>query len=292
MDTCLSIFLLLIGSSSAAHYTYDAQDQWPGFCSSNTGRQSPINILTERVEFGSSLIDLELTGWEEEYEGVFTNTGITTSFTANMEGQVTTRNHLGTYQLLNCHFHWGNRTGTGAEHTIDGDSGKLEVHFVHRKMGEAKGSTAGDAIAVIAVIANVDSNAKIEGPWAELNATAIQGVNETTPTAFRFDQFLPPANREYYFYEGSLTAPNCDETVMWFVMREPITVPGQYLEALRNVTGSEGPTEGNRNRPLTYNYREVQPLNNRVVMTNSQAITKPVLAILTLCLLLVVAALS
>ncbi len=252
-------------------------------------RQSPINIVTGNVEFDGDLVDLELSGWEAEYAGTFNNTGITTQFTPNTGGQVTTTNHLGTYELLNCHFHWGNRSGVGAEHTIDGNPGELEVHFVHRKRNAPEGSTAGNLIAVIAVIANVDNAAQVTGPWAQLNAAAIRAVDGSIDVpGFRFDQFLP-TNREYYFYEGSLTAPLCNETAVWFIMREPISVPGAYLSQLRAVMGDDAPggDENNINRPLTYNNRNLQGIGERVVRTNSQAIAKPVLAILALCLVLV-----
>ena len=111
-----------------------------------------------------------------------------------------------------------------------------------------------------------------------LDASRIQDENGSIHvTGFSFDSFLP-SNRDYYFYMGSLTAPLCDENVAWFIMKDTITVPGSYLDQLRDVIGDDG------NRPLTYNFRDPQELGDRVVKTNSQAIVKPVLTILLFCL--------
>ena len=139
----LCFSLVLVGTLAEEGFSYDRQDQWPGICvRGNTMRQSPIDVIRDDVEFDDSLLDLELVGWDTSYAGTFNNTGITTTFTPT-EGGATTRNHLGTYDLLQCHFHWGGETGEGAEHTFDGDSGELEVHFVHRKQNEDD-NTAGD----------------------------------------------------------------------------------------------------------------------------------------------------
>jgi len=36
--------------------------------------------------------------------------------------------------------------------------------------------------------------------------------------------FLPKDHTTYYYYQGSLTTPGCQESVMWFVMTEKLTV--------------------------------------------------------------------
>ena len=71
---------------------------------------------------------------------------------------------------------------------------------------------------------------------------------------------LFPNNRGYYFYEGSLTTPDCDEIVQWFVFKHTIEVPQAYLDDLRNI---EMDGDGNL---LTFNFRDTQNLNNRQVL--------------------------
>ena len=280
------IGIVFVGTTATDHFSYDNQDSWPGACvREDSRRQSPIDIITRDAQFDTAtLTNLTLTGWEREYDGTFTNTNITAQFEPTSPSvQPTTENHLGTYILEQCHFHWGRRVDEGAEHLIDGDSGELEVHFVHRK--ETGPETAGDYRTVIAVIADVDDNAPVSGPWGLLNASQITGQGDSIPVrGFRYDQFLPRDSMNYYFYEGSLTAPDCNEIVAWFVLKERITVPGAYLDHLRSIVGQTG-------EPLTYNYRETQELNGRIVKTNSPTssqavVVKPVLALLLFCLLL------
>ena len=71
---------------------------------------------------------------------------------------------------------------------------------------------------------------------------------------------LFPKNHDYYYYEGSLTTPGCDEIVQWFVFKNTIQVPLAYLEDLRNIEMDE---DGNL---LTFNFRDTQNHNNRPVL--------------------------
>ena len=72
------------------------------------------------------------------------------------------------------------------------------------------------------------------------------------------DQF--PNNRVCYYYAGSLTTPDCDEIVKWFVYKNLIEVPKTYLEDLRKIKKD---ASGNL---LTFNFRDTQKLNNRLVL--------------------------
>merc|ERR1711874_938172 len=45
-------------------------------------------------------------------------------------------NLTGEYQILQLHFHWGADDTKGSEHTLDGKMFPLELHIVHRKVGE------------------------------------------------------------------------------------------------------------------------------------------------------------
>ena len=72
---------------------------------------------------------------------------------------------------------------------------------------------------------------------------------------------LLPKNLDYYFYEGSLTTPDCDEIVQWFVLKQTISVPAAYLVQLRNIEMDEA---GNS---LTFNFCAPQDLNCQTVFT-------------------------
>lgn len=282
------VCLLLTGGAMSARnglFFYDAQERWGGVCNSgNNMEQSPINIERDSVKENNQLRSLELSDWSTPYNGrFFNNFGFTAQFVpAEGASLPTTTNHLGTYNLREVHYHWGRESREGTEHQIDGESGELEVHFVHRKQGDTV-PTQRDLFTVIAVLADVEEDAELEGVWQQLNATPVQDLNSTTSIeGFSFDRLLPES-RDYYFYEGSLTAPPCNETVNWFVLKERIGVPGAYLQQLRMLVEEEEEGDnGNGRRLLTTNFRRIQELGDRTVYTlpSSQATLKPLFSML------------
>lgn len=179
---------------------------------------------------------------------------------------------------MQLHFHWGRQTGEGSEHVIDGESTELEVHMVTVMQGSPD-INARDLYSVIGVFAYVDEDAPVDGVWATLNTTIFQDFEAGTQqvTGVELDAFLPE-DRDYYYYEGSLTTPPCNETVNWFVLKGRISVPGAYLDQLRQVAQNAA------GDPLTFNFRDPQPLQGRRVTTpSSQAIIRPLLSLLLLC---------
>lgn len=256
--------LILLGFSSALaaeEFSYDAQPMWPGFCNNSAGRQSPINVMSDAVQANSDLIELKLTGYGDAISGTFNNTGITQQFNPSEEEDTRTlRNHFGTYDFLNVHIHWGNATGPGSEHKIDNSQYDAEIHFVHRKRGESMDTTASDGISVLAVFATAVRE-EISGIWQQLPVQrGVPGVPIDVPEILLTD--LLPQDRSYYQYNGSLTAPNCNEIVQWFLFTTPIEIPQDYLNDLRTVDGAF-------DVPLDTNIRDAQDLNGRMVYTYS-----------------------
>lgn len=249
------VILLISGAcGSEDPFSYSAQNTWPGICvTGNEMQQSPIDIIFEDVEENSNLIELDLEGWDAEYDGIFSNTGHDVLFDPDTPGLATATNHLGVFELQQLHMHWGSTTGEGSEHRINGNQAELEIHFVLLKQGND------DEYSVIAVLGYIDVDAPITGPWAQLNVTAVQPyLNYTSVSDFQFDQLLPD-NLEYLYYEGSLTTPPCTEAVAWFVLKERIAVPGAYLDLLRGVEDEQGTL-------VTFNFRMEQAIGDRVVM--------------------------
>ena len=255
----LSVLLVAGASASETEFSYDAQDEWPGICvTGNENRQSPINIVKEDVKKNSDLIDLQLIKWDEEMDGDFASNGENVQFNPDSPGVAQTVNHLGTYSVQQFHMHWGEETGEGSEHRINGGQAELEIHFVQTKDGETD-TSARDFISVIAVLADVDEHAPLTGPWEQLDVAAIQSFRSSTPVnGFGFDSLLP-SNLDYWFYEGSLTTPPCSEVVAWFVLQKRITVPRAFLDLLREVEEDE------QGALLTFNFRDEQDLAGRIV---------------------------
>jgi len=65
-----------------------------------------------------------------------------------------------------------------------------------------------------------------------------------------------PESKIYYTYPGSLTTPNCRETVTWHVMQEVMQASGAQIQLLR--------------QPFSYfgNARALQLLGSRTIRTN------------------------
>jgi carbonic anhydrase len=265
-QTACILVLISGGAFAAAEFSYNAQNLWPGVCvQGNEMQQSPINIVLGDVVKNQNLIDLDLNDWDVEYEGTFSNTGHNVQFDPSTPGLATTRNHLGMYELQQFHMHWGNGTDQGSEHRINGEQAELEIHFVHVKQGETNTNTR-DYYTVVSILGDVNFTAPISGPWAKLNPMAVQSFNTSILVSdFRFDQLLP-YNLDYWYYEGSLTTPDCSETVVWFVLKERIAVPEAYLQLLRELK-----EDGMGIVPLTFNFRMEQAIGDRVVSEHNES---------------------
>jgi carbonic anhydrase len=61
--------------------------------------------------------------------------------------------------------------------------------------------------------------------------------------------------KKFWRYTGSLTTPPCTEGIIWTVFKESIIVDDNQLQYLRNNVYSE-------------DYREPQPINNRIIYRN------------------------
>jgi carbonic anhydrase len=93
------------------------------------------------------------------------------------------------------------------------------------------------------------ANATIQKLWDHMPSTlsqelAIAGV-EVNPAG------LLPHDNGYFMYMGSLTAPPCTEGVTWFVLKTPVDISTEQLNAFAKL--------------YPHDVRPLQPLNGRVV---------------------------
>jgi carbonic anhydrase len=220
-------------------------------------KQSPIDIQTRLVKVNKELTPLKLNGWESVLSGKFENTGHSIQFTASTSSPPSLTTPQGTYMFRQFHFHWGHTSEQGSEHCIDGDRYATEIHFVHTKSSDCEDSP--DYIAVLGVLGYADSGYHTRGtPWEHIQ------IPEETGQSFNVDsvdisKFVPP-ELDYYHYKGSLTTPPCSEKVVWYVLKQPLKVPEEFLENLRQMKDDEG-------QSLTHTYRQCMPLHDRSVET-------------------------
>lgn len=173
----------------------------------------------------------------------------------------------GRYKLVQFHAHWGGTNDVGCEHTFDGKSCPLELHFVHFSDRFGSISDALDdpqGVAVIGVFAQMgEKNSGLENivipmPRVQYKDSA---VNDLSP--FKLVDMLPSSTSDFVRYNGSLTTPNCQESVIWTLLRNPITVSQGQLNAFRELSkGFKNETFAS----LRNNYRPVQDVGSRTVL--------------------------
>ncbi|KAF9823693.1 hypothetical protein SFRURICE_013174 [Spodoptera frugiperda] len=160
----------------------------------------------------------------------------------------------GNYTFLQFHFHWL------SEHAIDGMKYPLEVHMVHIKTGLTldEALARADGLAVIGVFfmmhRGYGSDRALEEIIPMMPYIVNSSQNNTEPRRIDITRLLSSEPQSYYTYHGSLTTPLCQEVVTWIVMDKPIYIsPDQYALFTKVDVGGD------------YNYRSLQPRNNRVV---------------------------
>ena len=119
------------------------------------------------------------------------------------------------YHLSQFHFH------TPSEHSIDGKIYPDVAHFVHHDKD--------DNLAVVGVLFEVGNpNEKFK---KIIDSTNMDIEKKRAVEAGDITELLP-VNREYFHYMGSLTTPPCTEGVNWFLMKNPVEVSQEDLDAL------------------------------------------------------------
>ena len=138
------------------------------------------------------------------------------------------------YDLLQFHFH------RPSEEQIDGKPMAMVAHFVHK--------SADGKLAVIGVLLKEgNENPNIKTLWSNLPAGEGPPV-EIADVSFNPANLLPK-ELDFWGYEGSLTTPPCTEGVRFFILRSPVNISKEQVNAF----------------PFKMNARPVQPQNNREI---------------------------
>ncbi|XP_061850453.1 carbonic anhydrase 13 isoform X3 [Colius striatus] len=224
------------------HWGYDEHNgpaHWKEvFPVANGDRQSPIDIKTEETKYDPSLRPLN-PNYDPASAKIILNNGHSTSveFDDTVNKSVLTGGPLsGTYRLRQIHFHWGSNDEAGSEHAVDGMKYAAEI-------GEC--------------------NPQLKKITDRLDTIRIKGKKAL------FTNFDPscllPKSLDYWTYFGSLTVPPLLESVIWIVLREPISVCSEQLAKFRSLLST---AEDEVACCLLRNYRPPQPLKGREVRRN------------------------
>src|ERR1700735_1117263 len=176
---------------------------------SNGKEQSPIDIRGAHLNKNLAPLEFHYIAGSM----TLTNTGHTVQVTAPAGSYIMAGGTR--YDLVQFHFHHP------GEEAVKGKLPDMSLHLVHK--------SADGKIAVIAVRLNEgNANAVLAALWEHLPKTvdATDKVTESMSPAG-----LLPADRGYWTYEGSLTAPPCTEGVRWFVMEEPMELSRDQLRS-------------------------------------------------------------
>jgi len=121
------------------------------------------------------------------------------------------------YDLEQFHFHHP------GEEAVNGKLTDMDAHLVHK--------SADGKLAVVAIRLSQDAgdpNATLAALWPHLPSTA--GTTEKVSDMINPGGLLP-ADRGYWTYMGSLTAPPCTEGVRWFIFEQPVSISRTQLRA-------------------------------------------------------------
>lgn len=143
-----------------------------------------------------------------------------------------------TSKLLQFHWH------APAEHLINGHQYPMEMHLVHQAQNGA-----------LSVVGIFIKQGKANKELAKIFRRLPQNNSDSTSIrAFDLTRLLPRSHRSFRYF-GSLTTPPFTEGVRWAVLAQPLSFSEDQIEAFQALF-----PEGNA--------REVEPLNNRVVLTD------------------------
>ena len=279
--SCLKFLCLLLLFAPAFHsveYSYDDQTAWNSLENSQcAGRvQSPINIITSDLEDGDEigLTQLRISYLTDALYGKWENNGHSLQFTPDARSrQKTLQTYQGTYELVQFHFHWGPNNRVGSEHTVNGKQYSGELHFVHKTTAAGAQDTDFNYYTVIGVFLEADDISATGTIWAELSRIPDYDMElNISVSDINYDVLLPD-NLEYYYYNGSLTTPLCNQIVQWVVLKNPISVPQTFFTRARTTEEEDGGS-------LQSNYRDTQPLNGRKVYDSAAGIIIPTITLL------------
>jgi len=191
------------------------------------------------------------------------------------------------FDFVQLHWHWGSVSTRGSEHTMNGKEFPMEIHLVHKN---AKYPTLTDAVqnsdglAVLGFFYEVSStdNPNLSDILSVVNryrkkqlrmlkrerkenkerngvkGRVAGGATVSLSAMINLKQLIAENPGDYYYYQGGLTTPTCDEVVLWTNYVATIPISEAQLNKFRVLVDSSGTT-------LNDNYRPPQPLNARTL---------------------------
>jgi carbonic anhydrase len=218
-------------AACAPKFTYDQGPlgRWPGLCSLGK-MQAPIDISQAEklpvgeLKFAYRESDLDIINDCNEYR-------ILLKFPDNYWLTVGKK----PYNLTELHFR------EPGENAVNGKRPRMSIQFVHF-------SPEGVFLVVEVPIVAGKENPVIRNLWKHLPAPG----KESKVSGVRINPAdLLPADHSFYRFPGSLTTPNCNEVVSWYVLKNPIELSeAQIREYAKHYHNTARPIQPLNGRPV------------------------------------------
>jgi carbonic anhydrase len=240
--------MLLSNLSSSFNY-FHGGDEWSKTC--KTGKkQSPISFIDSKltvisVEDPKLQVYIDLNDEFEDY------------FRANYEkGTIECSRSFGKVTLSNVdYFIGGMHFHSPSEHQVDGQAYDLEVHLV--------GQSQDSKLHVIGIFFEKD------GPANQFIDAVQKKIDFGQRNYFESSWLILDGQLDdYYYYEGSVTAPiindDCVEDVRWTILKNPLTISENQFDFFhKRWAGNESFAQSRGNN------RKIQELNGRKIFFHS-----------------------
>merc|ERR1711997_105427 len=275
-----ALLVLGFGLCKASEWGYEGPNYWPVIYPKCNGiMQSPINIDNDHCQDNYFFSDAEQTYmvWENhQYDvtGTWSHTGYTIEWKQTkgyslpsvqggiLQSQLYPSNPK--YYLDSLHLSWGAENCRGSQHTIDGKAFPGEIEMVYRnKLDDTidQAKTMYNGLLVISIFLQVGTENNTDIEYIFEAADVLVNSSLTHDASLEFDPSMLnmlKIGRGFYYYDGSLMTPGCEEDVQRMVWEQAIEISQYQLDRLRALTYWDG-------TQMVDNFRPPQPINNRVV---------------------------
>lgn len=240
-----------------SHWNHIDQNEWPEICRKGK-RQSPID-LNSNIARDKSFAKFHFTNFDKDYKVTALNNGHSVVLTL---GGIASRPKVSggglpkEYTTDHLHFHWQ------AEHTVNRHRYPLEAHIVNYATEYNNLSNAvkfEDGIAVLGVLYDMspDDDTELQALTDILDEVENNQRSFQVNKEIQLRSFLPRDVAGFFRYDGSLTTPSCDESVIWTVFTNTLPISHNQIkrfEAIKSESGKE-----------IENFRGLQKLGNRTL---------------------------